>query len=214
MVIPVFVGLLAAWMLAAPTASSQPSPKIREIRNSTAIPAQLLPDDEIVVVKEARSITTDYVYFGNETPQQEIARQVNMADGVVIVDVETVNGSLIEHDTWIRTKVTGKAAQVIKNPSMFPKGRVEFQYNNGVVQLNGVEVRAGDYPHIAPGARWLVFIHSNGDDRWLAFNFDVSDPSQVTRPRFENVAPATSPNPFKGMSLDQAINEMRKSVPK
>jgi hypothetical protein len=199
-----------AWIAQSPPGQ----PTVREINNASPIPAQLLPSDQVVVVKKACCTITDYVYFGDETPAQQIARFVRTFDGIAIVEIGAVEGTLIDGDKWIRTKVTGPVKTVLKNSALFPGDRFEFQYNDGLMKINGVEVQAGDYPILKTGSRFLVFIETNYTERWLAYAVDVTDPRRVTRPQFANVDPANVPNVFNGMSLAEAQREIRKSLEK
>jgi hypothetical protein len=187
-------------------------PRTREIRTNLPIPAQLQPADEVVRVK--KSAIVDYVYYGNETPAQEIARSVRDADAIAVFEADTVEAALVEGDTWIRTRVSGRVTTALKNPGLFSNGRVDVQFDGGGMRINGVEVRAGGYPILKPGSRYLAFIQTNGDDRWLGWTFDVTNAREVTRPEFADVDPATIENAFKGQSLEAAVREMRKSLPK
>ena len=196
------------------TTAAERQPRVRQVTVTAAIPNLLEPADEVVVLKKAEVSHVDYVYYGNETPQQEIARHVAEDDGIALVEVLAVDGALIDGDKWIRTTVTAAARNIIKNPSLFTNGRIELLFEGGVTRVNDVEIRAGDYPILHVGAQYLVFITTNGADNWLGYIFDVTNPRQLTRPRFANIDPQNSPNPFRGMSWAEAEREMKKSLPK
>jgi len=216
-----FALILAIGATADPSAGAEDSTrwiareqKIREIRpkRDLPIPAQLLPSDEVVYILSRWAIV-DTVDFGLETPAQKLARVARDADGIAVVEIESITPRLVENDTWVRTTFEGTVKQVIKAPASFPNGRFQGHYDSGVMQVKHVEVRAGAWPILKRGSRCLV-IMTGGAENWIWYIFDVTDQRRVADPEFGGHVDVNQAGPFKGLSLAQAVRELRKAIAK
>lgn len=130
--------------------------RVRTIpHQNTPIALRLMPGDEVVEMDYWADVM--YVNHGNESREQTVARISKEANAIAVVRVTTIEPFLVEGDSWIRTRVTGVVEDLIKGGTATRNARFEAQFDGGEMKIKDVQVRAGSYPLLQPGSKYLVF---------------------------------------------------------
>jgi hypothetical protein len=131
----------------------------RTIRYQRNVPiaAQLTTGDTSVAVVKA----TFPPLTGNSGTEsfEEEAKRVSQFPEIAIWQMSTKQGELIDNGAWIRTRVTGQAAEFMKAGSQAgPGSSLEFWHDGGTTTIGSVAVTAGVFPRFAEGQQYLVFL--------------------------------------------------------
>lgn len=123
-------------------------------RSDSRIPTQVLPDDQEIMISEWAIVDTVRL-----TDDELIRLRVESAVSIVVARITSVGGELTKDETWINTRLHGLVEQVVKGDSVTPPGGAFAAYlHGGEARVGTVRVRAGEFPLIAAGARYLLFL--------------------------------------------------------
>lgn len=100
----------------------------------------------------------------DERPSVTEALQIltRFTDVIAVVDVAEVSTEIAEEGTWIRSRLRGRVAEVLRSkpglPRALPAGApLDLYDRHGEMVVDGVRVRAGYSPALPPARRYLVF---------------------------------------------------------
>jgi hypothetical protein len=127
--------------------------------------SQLTPGDRVVVVQKIESPPM----IGSReraTASSELRRLRARADAVVFGEIASITSELTADHSWVQTNVVVRAIETFKDSvGAFAVGETNavIEYDGGEVLLKNVIVRAGTYPLMHVGNRYLFFINKNPD---------------------------------------------------
>ena len=170
------------------------------------IESRLEPDDQIVEM----DYWADVVHPDNgvETREEIVARMTRQTNLIATVRISQVTPFLVEDGSWIRTRVTGTADDVLKGPN---DRKFEAQFDGGEMVIKGVRIKADSYPMLRPGSRYLIFVQSGGGTPWILDAFSLENGKIVGRPEWARATDLPE-NPFAGRSVQQAISDVKKAL--
>jgi hypothetical protein len=195
------------------TAEARVTPRIRWLSSGLPIPPRLEPTDEVVEITKIEHVHS--MDLRHERPDETVARLAGH-EGIVVAQVTRLAPFLTDDDSWIDTRVQATAVEILKNQSVFPKRSFEVLIGSGEMRLKGALVRAGSYPLLRVGSRYVFFTCNYDDVLRFCGIFEVGADDRVQPVRtFEGRGddqPLSPPNPFAGMSLSQALRMIRRHV--
>lgn len=189
----------------APLFATQRGPRTITYNPGITIAEQLFPEDKVVRVGQMR----DDVVFVPEPQSKDLLRKLFEDSSVtaVLVDVDSVNGTLAEDGCWIRTLLEGRVVEVISSGSVLSLSKgdvVRFTSDGGTVRIDKVLVETTDLVKFVAG-RYLVFL----GERYLHTEEPMvsTDPLMVRGTKL--VAAPGSRSKLAGMSLDDVKQAAR-----
>lgn len=144
--------------------NAQPKPKVRTIPAYAGVPIvdRLLPDDELVV------ITRDYDLVHAEpepTVEQWIDEAIRTADTVAVVELREVGGILVDNGTWIHTKLSGIARDVLKTSAdrrISAEDTIELELVGGEMTFGKVRVQTNESMTFLTNRQYVMFLDVQG----------------------------------------------------
>jgi hypothetical protein len=145
-----------------------------------------------------------------DTITEQIAFRVQHSDGIAVFIVSEFSSFLVENDSWIHTRVSGRVRDVIKSsPKMqiATETELRFQHPGGTLLINGRQVTAHPGAWFVAGTTYLVFLSR--------FDTDQVFPTGAWRVNADGALDdliEEEANPFRGMTLNQAVDEIKKRL--
>ena len=145
---------------------AQSEPRVRELPfdPSHPIASRLLPNDEVVTIRNDGETGLSVVSNKKLTVRQVIEDAAVGADLVVVLDVEITDGVLAQHDTWVNTRPIGLVSAVLRTSKTHRVSRgqrIELQLPDGELMIGKVLVKAGYTQfskQLTPHRSYLLFL--------------------------------------------------------
>jgi hypothetical protein len=201
-----------------PALAQQHAHRVRKIVRmpNTPLASQLRSDDEIVEVNESMIPALTVMEPSTITPEEALEYATSSSDGIVVIDVESMEGRLVENDSWINTLTIGQVVDVIKPFSQMTvqAGQpLTVTQNGGVMKIQGKTVRTGDWGQVKDfvrGHRYLILLmfHPDGPTLYPIGYFDVQQDGRLE----DTVIGKKGSNwrqALTGLTLDSVVTRMR-----
>jgi hypothetical protein len=220
----VHVGL--SIIVASTVLGQSATPKIRELIWSRTQPvaSRLLPDDEVVVIRDIRDADLVIVPRTPLTIRQAIEGAAVDSEAVAIVHVELVDGVLSRRDTWVETRIAGTITEVLRTSSGYTARRgqhVEVRWSAGEITIGHIIVRSVfgrreepvDYASKLPVDRlYLMFLNDAGDRLF----FPVETPVLIEDGKLRYPWPEGSfrnqpTHPLEGLALSDVTRMVKRA---
>lgn len=208
------VSVLCAVVIEGTVATGQaPERRVRVIQDKPGVPLEqrLLPTDDVVLVeREADTVA----FVGKRTARGDITYAVYVSDVVAVVDVERSAGVLTPDRSWIETRTTVIARDVLKSGRRHvgQGQRLEIEdKGSGELTIGKVLVRASHPSLFAEKHSYLMFLRVWPDSDvfhvaatpYLIENGRLSNPLRLD---------TSKPDPIVGLTLVEAVKEVRRIV--
>lgn len=148
------------------TSAPLPAQQARTIYFAPGVPleSRITADDRLVTVELVGS-GPQRATGRRPTVEQEAARLLEMADAIVLMEVQSTSGRLTPRRDWIRTEVRAVVKDFIKLPARpLADGRaLTFTFDGGEVRLKNAVVKAGQYPVVHAGSEYLQMFVQDPD---------------------------------------------------
>jgi hypothetical protein len=202
-----------ALMLAASARSdAQNAPNVRRVRWSSEIPLERLvrPGDAIVLVEKPAQHYEPFI----EEPdaERELRFRAEQVDDLFVADVTSVLPTVTDNGTWIRTTITARVSEILKHNPKFPNkglGVWRIVHDGGEILVRGVKIKAGLYPVVRRGQRYLMFTAHNTDDDTTqagpAFTIDRSGRLVTSETSLDGPLPSV----LNGMKLSDVLRYLK-----
>ena len=205
-------GLMLAVVTSLDAQAPSTTHKVRRANfggESVPLESQLIQGDEIVVFQRIESPPLIVIREGT-TASSELARFRRQAEAVVLGEVVSIAGELTPDRSWVRTKVSFRSIEAFKDAKEFaPVGKTAiFEYDGGEVGIKNVIVRAGTYPLLRPGDRYVLFLSKNPDKgHW--YSSIVLEVTADGRLKVPEIQEGRANSPIDGMPLFEALAILR-----
>jgi alkylated DNA nucleotide flippase Atl1 len=161
------VTAIALTLAGSAQSDAQIGPKVRRVRWSSEIPLERVvrPDDEIVIVEKPAQHHEPFM----EEPdaERELLFRAEQVDDLFVADVTSVSPTVTDNGTWLKTTITARVVQILKHNPKFPNKRPSvwrIVHDGGQISLRDVTIKAGMYPVVRRGRRYLMFTAHNTDN--------------------------------------------------
>lgn len=211
--------LLSATIAESKRAEAAGTQTERTIITKRGVPltAQLLPSDQIVIVKRSEvPSTVDGEHTGPlPTVDDEVERLKQRGNSIVIAEVLRTEGILVEEGSWINTRVTilREMTVVDGRESIFDAQNIAaFDQDGGEVNINGVTLRVLSNNYLfQPREKYLLALQrvAGGTVGVAAVPFHV-DSGVVTPIRVSAGGSIDHLSNFYGMPIDAVIQHLRR----
>ena len=190
---------------------AQSPDRIRVIQWDGQIPlvSKLMPGDDIVVVERA-VMPPGRVRPSVQSFEAEVTELIRH-DAVFVGEAVATGGTLIDQGTWVRGHVTVLVKQLVKGTGDLETspGTVTFSHRNGHILINGVQVRAGNYPAFQPGVNYLLFLSSDRREGWtLSLGLVVDQKQRLAPLKMSSGAFQEVPSALHGKGLAPVVEAL------
>jgi hypothetical protein len=205
---------LAAWMIGycAITGFDQGPGSGRTLISGRPIEPQLIAGEPLVIVEK---VTTGGLVVERGQPATFAERIATMAacDNLAVIDSVKADARLSENGTWVQTRLTARAIEVVKGTDMpLTDGRaLEFAHDGGQLILRGTVVRAGFSPSWDADRKYLLCLsHNHLLNAWTPGEmFEVDGRDTLTPMRMTNGRTIRDDDALIGQDIRKVIAAIR-----
>jgi hypothetical protein len=184
---------------------------VRSIEYSgTPIADQLVPSDEVVVVRRKFDVIEPQHF---DTAEEIVDQTTRWAAGIAVVRFQSSQSVLVNGGTWIRTRMQTNIREVVKSTSRLTlrKGQnVEVSINGGQLKIGRALVRSESVPRVAAGREYLIFIHAGAGELGLEM---IRMPLQVDHGKLASTAKTRGydsvVDPLDGQDMASVIQRIK-----
>jgi hypothetical protein len=132
----------------------------------------------------------------------------------VTVDVREVGALLVDHGTWVHTRLAGVVQAVLRSSqeNTMVRGRVlDIQLDGGELSIGKVVVKVG-IPLLLPSHRsYLLFLRANRDTGVLSPTHTplLIEKGKLVGPRQAESRIEGPPDPLQGLTLKEVIADVQ-----
>lgn len=175
--------------------------------------SRITADDRLVTVEQVGS-GPQRATGRRPTVEQEAARLLEMADAIVLMEVQSTSGRLTPRRDWIRTEVRAVVKDFIKLPARpLADGRaLTFTFDGGEVRLKNAVVKAGQYPVVHAGSEYLqMFVQDPDALTWYPIlTLLVGKTGRLEPPEIFDPFEISFDSPFVGELATSVISKLKK----
>ena len=147
--------------------------------------------------------------------EEDLDRRAQEAHGIAVVELHESVSVLVENGSWIRSKLTLKAIQLVKEstPPLFASdGKVTVDHDGGELTINSTRVRAGGYYAFLPKKRYLVFLRSSVPGRigFVGMQLKIDSNDRIAPTDLSSGQVATAGSSFYGLPVKTVISEFKR----
>ena len=174
---------------------------------------QLRPGDRVV--------TLDSPKIGDGLEKQpgsvdEALNELMIMPEVVVFRVQRSESYLVENGTWVRTRVSAQVENAVRHSASIPWGDAPNQLildaEDGEIQLKGVTVKAGRYPILVPGSRYLGLLAYDGNNKswYLGIGYAIDRNNKLQRLNNWDGTAHSFESPLEGLPLETVIDRLKR----
>jgi hypothetical protein len=125
--------------------------------------SQLPPGDEAVHIK--RRMESPLVVMNRFKSELDELIELSRpeASGAIVVEVQEVVGVLVDGDSWMKSRTSGRIRELVKSPAgsgLVVNGSVVIEHDGGEGRIDGRHVIVGDGPFFRAGMTYLVVVEA------------------------------------------------------
>ena len=157
----VFTTFIAATLSVAASAdwSSQGQSEPRRVpwRPDVSLSSIIQPGEREVVVFR---MTLGDTLLEEPTAEKELAREAEISDDVIVAEIVSVTSKLIDNGNWVESSVRVRVSEILQRPDQplnAGGGIWSLFHDGGEIIVDGTKVKAGLYPIVKTGQRYLIF---------------------------------------------------------